>query len=63
MYRVEWGTNKKGRRFINVQQGDEGDEKFAREIAHWVDEVFDELTVAHDRAIRDLPFTQVKWTR
>lgn len=63
LYRVEWGTDKWGRRFINVQPGYEGDEKFAREIARWVDEVFEELTVVHDRAIRELPFKKVKWVR
>ena len=61
LYRVEWGTDKSGERFINVQTGKEGDERFAKEIARWVDAEFDELSTAHDRAVRGLKFTKVKW--
>ena len=62
LYRVEWGTDKGGERFINVQSGKEGDERFAREIARWVDDMFDELSDAYDKAVRGLKFTKVKWT-
>ena len=61
LYRVEWGTDRKGARFVNVQTGKEGDERFAREIARWVDVEFDELSTAHDRAVKGLKFTKVKW--
>ena len=62
LYRVEWGTDKSGERFINVQSGKEGDERFAREIARWVDGMFNELSDAYDKAVRGLRFTKVKWT-
>ena len=29
LYRVEWGTDRKGARFVSVQTGKEGDERFA----------------------------------
>lgn len=62
LYRVEWGTDQRGERFVNVQSGKEGDERFAREIARWVDDMFDELSDAYDKAVRGLKFTKVKWT-
>ena len=62
LYRVEWGTDKSGERFINVQSGKEGDKRFAREIAQWVDDMFDELSDAHDKAVSGRRFTKVKWT-
>ena len=62
LYRVEWGTDQRGVRFINVQTGKEGDERFAREIARWVDDMFDELSTAYDEAVRGLKPTKVKWT-
>lgn len=61
LYRVEWGTDKSGERFINVQVDEEGDERFAREIVRWVTIKFDELDTAHDRAVKGLEFTKVKW--
>ena len=62
LYRVEWGTDQRGERFVNVLTGKEGDEKFAREIARWVDDMFDELSDAYDKAVRGLRFTKVEWT-
>lgn len=62
LYRVEWGTDQRGERFVNVQSGKEGDERFAREIARWVDDMFDELSDAYDKAVRGLRFTKVEWT-
>lgn len=62
LYRVEWGTDQRGERFVNVQSGKEGDERFAREIARWVDDMFDELSDAYDKAVRGLKFTKVEWT-
>lgn len=63
VYRAEWGTDKRIGRFIKVQPIREGTEKFAREIARWVADVFDELSDAYDKAVRDIPFEPVKWTR
>lgn len=62
LYRVEWGTDQRGERFVNVLTGKEGDERFAREIARWVDDMFDELSDAYDKAVRGLRFTKVEWT-
>lgn len=63
LYRVEWGINKNGQRFINVQTGKEGNERFSREIARWVDDVFDELSDAYDKAVSGLDFTKVEWVQ
>ena len=62
-YWVEWGIDKKGWRFINVLPTREGNDRFSREIARWVDEVFDELTVVYERVVKEIPFEKVKWTR
>ena len=63
LYRVEWGTDKGGERFINVQVDEEGDERFAKDIERWVTIKFDELDVAHDRAVSGLKFTKVAWVK
>lgn len=55
-YWVEWGIDKKGWRFINVLPTREGNDRFAREIARWVDEVFDELTVVYERVVKEILF-------
>ena len=62
-YWVEWGTDKKGVRFVNVIPTGEGNDKFARKIIRWVGDVFDELTVVYDSVVKDIPFEKVKWTR
>ena len=62
-YWVEWGIDKKGWKFINVLPTREGNDRFAREIARWVDEVFDELTVVYERVVKEISFEKVKWTR
>ena len=43
--------------------GKEGNERFSREIARWVDDVFDELSDAYDKAVSGLDFTKVEWVQ
>ena len=61
LYRVEWGTDRRGSRFVNVLAGNDADEHFAKDIERWVYRKFDELNVAHDRAVKGLRFSKVKW--
>ena len=64
MYRVEWGANQKtGERFVSVQANKKGDKEFVGEIERWVASEFNALTVAHDKALNNLPFTKVEWKR
>ena len=63
LYRVEWGTDKRGERFINVQVDEEGDERFAKDIQRWVTVKFDELSDAYDRAVSGRRFTKVEWVK
>lgn len=62
-YWVEWGTDKKGARFINAYPTEEGNDRFARKVKRWVGDVFDELGDAYDKAMKGLPFDMVQWTR
>ena len=63
LYRVEWGTDKQGERFVSVQPDKKADKQFVKDIERWVAAKFDELTIAHDRAIKGLSFTKVQWAK
>ena len=63
LYRVEWGTDKKGERFVSVQPDKKADKQFVKEIERWVEIKFDELTDVYDKVVSGLPFTKVEWVR
>ena len=63
LYRVEWGIDKGGERFVNVDVDDEGDERFARQIERWVTIKFEELDTAHDKAVSGRKFAKVEWVK
>ena len=63
LYRVEWGTDKRGTKFVNVIVGSDADEHFAKDIERWVNAKLEELNIAHDRAVKGLRFTKVKWAK
>ena len=61
---MEWGTDQKtGERFVGVQPSKKADKQFVGEIERWVDNEFNALTVAHDKALNNIPFAKVEWKR
>jgi len=61
LYRVEWGTDKQGQLFVNIEAGKKVDKRFIRAIERWVMLKSDELNVAYDRAVQGHSFAKVKW--
>lgn len=61
LYRIEWGVDAKGVKFVDVKTGKAGNRKFARRIERWVLFKFDELSAAHDRVVRGADFEKVDW--
>ena len=61
LYRIEWGVDAKGAKFVNVQTGKAGNRKLARKIERWVRFKFDELSAAHDLVISGADFKMVDW--
>lgn len=62
-YWVQWGTDGKGVRFVNVFPSGDGNTKDGRKVKRWVEDMFDELTDAYQKATLGLPYDMVEWAQ